>query len=116
MPVTIICKNCGEETEIIPSKLNITKFCCKECWKEYLVTHPVNRHAARKYERGAEVHRKPGKKRPADGRCVVCHCYLNPYNMTDQCDSHSVVDREQNIGWTPDGVKGGVQYSNDMVW
>jgi hypothetical protein len=114
---TIICPNCGAEKEIIASKLGITKFCCKPCWKEYLKAHPVNKHAiAKTRERGAETHRKPGKKRPADGRCVVCHCYLNPYNMTDQCDSHSVVDREQNIGWTPDGVKGGVQYSNDMVW
>jgi hypothetical protein len=116
MPVTIICKNCGEETEIIPSKLNITKFCCKECWKEYLVTHPVNRHAARKYERGAEVHRKPGKKRPKDGLCKVCGRKLGEYNETDQCHHHSVLDPYQNEDWHPDGVKGGVAYDVGLVW
>ena len=116
MPI-IQCLNCGADKEIIASKVGITKFCTKACWREYLTTHPVNRHAMAKVpKRGAEWHRKPGKKRPDDGKCVVCGCYLNPYNLTDQCDSHSVVDREQNIGWSPGGVMDGIEYNNGLVW
>ena len=116
MPI-IVCKNCGAEKEVIPSKARITKFCCKPCWKEYLKAHPVNKHAiAKTRERGAETHRKPGKKRPKDGRCKVCGRKLGEYNETDQCHHHSVLDPYQNEDWHPDGVKGGVAYDVGLVW
>ena len=113
------CLECGKTYETVPSKAFESKFCSRSCRAIYHGKHRVEHVPGgprRKCERGAERHRKPGKKRPKDGRCVVCHCFLNPYNETDQCDSHSVVDREQNIGWSPGGVRDGIEYNNGLVW
>ena len=113
------CLECGKTYETVPSKALESKFCSKTCRAIYHGKHRVEHVPGgprRKYDRGAETHRKPGKKRPKDGLCKVCGRKLGEYNKTDQCHHHSVLDPYQNEDWHPDGVKGGVAYDVGLVW